>query len=184
MKEDRRAGRAAPLWRIALLRLRGLLRRPIRLRRRGLDWRIELVDRRRRPSPFDPPTLEQARDELRVRLLAIDHEHAAVGMRQLVRVHEALKRGGLPAVQAMRSRELGRAHGQAQLLASIEPSPALALLMEQLKLAEAAAAAREERRAQGERESLASIEVRETSFDEFEQTDRVPLPEAVPPDPR
>lgn len=186
----------------AFKRLKGLLKRPIRLQRRGLQWEIVVVDRRRRDKPALPPALREVVDELGARLLALDESHAVHGMRHLIAVHHALRRQGWPGVEALPSADLRRALLQLELLVSLEPSRALALLQQRLRLSEAAAQAREDR----QREAAAVVaanpdapttmadpavaaapaaagsgidtdgplhaEVREASFDEYEKTDR------------
>lgn len=170
--EDRRLPSGAPGWRRALIRLRGLFARPLRLKRRGLDLQFELVERRRGPSRFEPPTIGALREELRSRLLALD-EQQMNAMRHLARVHDALKRSGFAGLDNLSARVLEKARLQTELLASLEPSPAMTMLAEKLALARVAAEVREERRAQAEREAT-PVEVRETSFDEFVQSDRLP----------
>jgi len=170
--EDRRLPKGATGWEKALRRLRGLFARPLRLQRRGVDFQFVLVERRRGPSRFDPPTVATLREELRLRLLALDEQQMA-GMRHLARVHDALKRSGFAGLDNLSARVLDKARAQAELLSSLEPTPAMSMLVDKLALARVAAEVREERRAQAERESTA-VEVRETSFDEFVQSDRLP----------
>jgi hypothetical protein len=171
--EDRRLPSGAAGWRKALRRLRGLLARPLRLRRRALDFEFVLVDRRRGPSRFEPPTVAMISEELRSRLLALDQEQI-VAMRHLRQVHDALKRSGYGGLDNLSARALRKAREQVDMLTSAEPSPAMTLLLEKLELARVAAEVRDERRVQAERESAANVEVRETSFDEFMQSDRSP----------
>lgn len=168
--EDRRAPESARGLGVKLRRFRGLLRQPMGIERRGLHLDLVIVDRRRRPDPHRPPTPAQVREDLRVRLTAIDQNHATQGMRQLIRVHDQLRRKGWAGVQSMSSRDLGRALAQSQLLASLEESRPLGHLVEQLRLYKAAAELREERVAQARRET--SVEVDERDFDEFERTSR------------
>jgi hypothetical protein len=157
----------------ALRRLKGALKRPLRLERRGLQLHIVLAERRRRPDSHHPPALQQLLDELGARMLAIEHEHAAAGMRALLRVHEALLRKGWPGVEIMSSREIGRALAQGELLASLEPSPAMSLLIERLRILQAGAVVREERQAASRAdETHAQVEVSETDFDAFHETQR------------
>lgn len=165
----RRAGDRGPAgW---LSRLRGALKRPLRLRRRGLQWHIELVDRRRNP-PHHGPALARTCAELRARLAALDREHVMETMRPLVRVYEELRRRGWPGVEVMSARQLGRAARQARMLDEVEPSPVLQRLAERLRLAQAAAEAREERARSVQLQAATSgPEVHETDFAEFERAD-------------
>jgi hypothetical protein len=157
-----------------LRRLRGFLRRPLGLRRRGWQWDIVFVERRRNPPHYG---LELANicAELRIRLAALDREHVMKSMRALVRVYEELKRRGWPGVEAMSARRLERAARQARALYDLEPSAALARLADRLRLIQAAAEAREERaRAARREDAAAKPEVVETDFSEFERLDSVP----------
>ena len=173
MVEDRRVPSSADGLAVKLRRLRGALKRPLRLERRGLHWHIVLVDRRRNPSPLAAPTEAQQLSELSARLLAIDHEHATAGMRHLVALRSKLRRKGWGAVEAMSARDLARALTQCELLASLEPSPAMSALVERLRILKAAAEVREERRALARADDLqAQVEVTETSFDAFHDTER------------
>lgn len=168
--EDRRAPESARGLGVKLRRFKGMLRQPLGLERRGLQLDLVIVDRRRRTEPHRPPTMAQVREDLRARLMAIDQSHATHGMRQLIRVHDQLRRKGWAGVQSMTARDLGRALAQGQLLASLEESRPLGLLIEQLRLHKAAAELREERVARARQET--SVEVDERDFDEFERTSR------------
>jgi ATP/maltotriose-dependent transcriptional regulator MalT len=171
--EDRRVPAGAGGLAVRLRRLRGMLKRPLRLERRGLHWHLVLVDRRRNPSPLAAPSDAQQLSELGARLLAIDHEHAAAGMRHLVALHGKLRRKGWVAVEAMPARHLARALTQCELLASLEPSPAMSRLVERLRILKTAAEVHEERRALARADDLrAQVEVTETSFDDFHDTER------------
>ncbi len=167
-----------------LRRLRGMLRRPLGLRRRGWQWEIVFVERRRNPPHYG---LELANicSEMRVRLAALDREHVMKSMRPLVRVYEELRRRGWPGVEAMSARHLERAARQARELHDQEPSAPLARLAERLRLMQAAAEARDERaRAARREDAAAQPEVVETDFSEFERLDSMPpradLPRADP----
>lgn len=168
--EDRRAPESARGLGVKLRRFKGLLRQPMGIERRGLQLDLVIVDRRRLPDIHRPPTPAQVREDLRLRLMAIDQNHATHGMRQLIRVHDQLRRKGWAGVQSMSARDLGRALAQSQLLASLEESRPLGLLIEQLRLYQAAAKLREERVAQARSET--SVEVDEGDFDDFERTSR------------
>jgi hypothetical protein len=170
---DRRAPSGARGLSTLLRRLKGLFGRPVRLERRGLQWHLVVVDRRHPGAANLPPTLSHLRAELRARLLALDHEVAATVMRQLVVVHDELRRRGWPGVEALSSPVLVKALAQAQMLAEDEPSPAMAMIVERLRLMHAAAQSREEREAKARLDgSGGQPEVSETTFDQFEAVER------------
>lgn len=182
--EDRRVPSSASGLGVKLRRLKGMLKRPLRLERRGANWHLVLVDRRRHPSPLAAPSESQLLAERRARLLAIDHDHAAA-MRQLMIVHGKLRRKGWRAVEVMSARDLGRALSQCELLASLEASPAMSTLLERLRILKAAADAREERRALAREDDLeGQVEVTETSFDAYHDTQRGWLDTVSPAAPR
>lgn len=154
-----------------LRRMRGMLRRPLGLRRRGLHLDIVLVDRRRNP-PHQGPAVARICAELRVRLGALDREHVLQTMRPLLQVYEELRRRGWAGVEPMSSRRLSRAGRQVRLLHELEPSAAMAYLADRLRLMQAAAEAREEHsRAVRQQEAAAAPDVRETDFSEFQRHD-------------
>ncbi len=154
-----------------LHRLRGLLKRPLGLRRRGLNFDVVLVDRRRNP-PHHSASVARICNELHARLAALDREHVEQTMGPLVRVYEELRRRGWTGIEAMSSRGLERAARQVRLLHDLEASAPLARLADRLRLMQAAAEAREERgRAVRQQDAAASPEVRETDFTEFERHD-------------
>jgi hypothetical protein len=161
-----------------LRRLRGLLTRPLGLKRRGFNFDIVLVDRRRNP-PHRIASVTRICNELRARLAALDREHVEQTMGPLIRVHEELRRRGWKGIEAMSSRRLERAARQVRLLHDLEPSAPLARLADRLRLMQAAAEAREERvRTVRQQDAAASTEVREADFTEFERHGTV-APDAV-----
>ena len=179
--KERRAPRGGPgSWHW----LRSLLRRPLVLERRGLQWHIVLGDRRQ-ASSARPLSRERVNEELRSRLLAQDVDHAARVMRHLVFVHDELTRKGWRGVEQLPAAVLGKALVQAQMLASDETSPALAHIVERLHQAHVAAQLREERKARLRAEGAARVEVSEATQEEFEETERSWLgtmsPAAIPP---
>ena len=150
--------------------LKSLFGRPLSMIR--LDGKWQLVLGERRALPLDaPPPLTQLRMELRERLLAHSHHHAAKVMRHLVQVHDELGRKGWPGVEAMPSMVLGRALVQAEMLASDEPSRGLAVLVDRLRVIHVAAQLREERQARYAGQAR-SVEVSEATHEEFEETER------------
>lgn len=180
---DRRAPRGGfGPWRW----LCGLLARPLRLERRGLQLHILLGERREAPAAGArrSPTLEQLREELRERLLSQDTDHAARVMRHLVFVHHELNRNGWRGVELLPAPVLGKALVQAQMLATTESTPVLQHVIDRLHKLHTAALLREERRVQLQAEGPARVEVTETTHEEFEMTERSWLgvaPAEVPP---
>ena len=179
--KERRAPRGAPgSWRW----LRSLLRRPLVLERRGLQWHIVLGDRRQ-ASTARPLSRERVNEELRSRLLAQDVDHAARVMRHLVFVHDELSRKGWRGVEQLPAAVLGKALVQAQMLASDEASPVLAHIVERLHQVHVAAQLRDERKARSLAEGTARVEVSEATHEEFEATERswvgTMSPAAIPP---
>ena len=165
--------RAAPGAKGSLRQLKGLLGRPLGLEWRGGQLHVVLIDRRRASPADQPPSLSQLRAELRARLLAHEHDHTAQVMRHLVFVHDVLGRKGWPGAGALPGQVLGKALVQAEMLASEEPSPSLAMIVERLRLLQVAANLREERETRpkdfeiGER-----LEVSESTYEEFQEMER------------
>jgi hypothetical protein len=124
-------------------------------------------------------SMARLREELRLRLLEVDHQHTA--MRHLVFVHDVLGRQGWPGLHAMNSTVLRRAGVQLQMLIEREPSARLARLADKLRLLQAGAEAREERlqaQAPARADALGgiggdtSIEVSEVSAEEYDASQR------------
>jgi hypothetical protein len=180
--KDRRATPGAKGPAGLLRRLRGVLARPLRLQRQDGRLRLVLVDRRQARSPDAPPSLPDSRDELRARLMLDGNEQTAHVMRHLVRVHDALGRGGWPAVEALPAQVLGMALVQAEMLASDEPTAALAMIIEHLRLSKVAAELREE---QASRPPLGAagqaLEVSEVPRDKFDEWAREDWVDTSPP---
>jgi hypothetical protein len=181
--EDRRMPASAQGWAARWRRWKGLLARPLRVQRRGLQLHLVLVDRRRNRPAHQEPTVADVRSELRERLLAMEHQHAARGMGLLLRVHDELRRRGWSGVEAMTARDLGRALAQSELLSGVEPSPVLTHLTDRLRIFKTAAGLREERKAsfaaaeQGQR-----VDVSETDFAAYEESERDWVDTAAPAD--
>jgi hypothetical protein len=159
-----------------LKRLKGALGRPMALKWRNGQPHVELVERR------SGARLDRAQahlcDELRARLLALEADETSKLLRHLVTVHDKFSRKGWDGVAALPSSVLAKAAMQADMLVQEEPSPALTLLAEQLRLLQAAAAAREQaRRADAARAGddghpASRVEVSEASYNEFEELER------------
>jgi hypothetical protein len=152
--ERRASGRARGLSR-ALHLLKNLWARPLGMERRGRGLRVVLVERRRPPSPDEPPKMAQIRSEMRERLLGHKHAHAAQVMRHLALVHDELGRTGWPGVEGLTAQVLGMATVQAEMLASEAPSVVMSHLIGRLHIFKVAADVREERRLREERAALA-----------------------------
>jgi hypothetical protein len=165
---ERRTHADAPVG--SLRHLKGLLGRPIGLERRDGQLHVVLVERRRSPRTAQP-ALEPLRAELRARLLTHGTADAARVMRHLVFVHDELGRGGWRGVEALPAPVLARALAQAEMLASAEASAPLSLLVDRLRLAQAAAGLREERAARLAA-GAASLEVSETTQEAFDEVER------------
>ena len=132
---------------------KGALGRPLRVERRGLQFHVVLVDRRRAPRAAAPLSVDQMRTELRERLLVHEHDHAAEVMRHLVFVHDILGRKGWVGVEALPARTISQALVQAEMLVSQESSKALTKMIERLRVLKVAADIRDERKPQGGIES-------------------------------
>ena len=191
--ERRASAKARGLSRLLLL-LKNLWARPLGLQRQGQGLKLVLVERRRPPSPNEPPKLAQIRTELRERLLNHKHAHAAQVMRHLALVHDELGRAGWPGVEVLPGSTLGLAMVQAEMLASEGPSPVLSHVIERLRIFKVAADVREERalrqkRAKRAAEALASVppaepepaEAEPSGFGEVAGWARpLPLPVVIP----
>ncbi len=180
--KDRRATSGAKGAAGFLRRLRAVLARPLRLQRQDGRLRLVLVDRRQARPLDGPPSLPVSRDELRALLLVIGDEHTAHVMRHLVRVHDELGRGGWPAVEALPGRVLGLALVQAEMLSSDEPTEALAMIIEHLRLAKVAAELREEHASSPPAGRVGqALEVSEVPRDEFDELAREDWVDTSPP---
>jgi hypothetical protein len=142
--ERRASANPSRLSRVLRL-LKNLWARPLGLQRQGLGLKVVLVERRRPPSPDEPPKLPQIRAALRERLLNHKHAHAAQVMRHLALVHDELGRAGWPGVEALPATVLGLATVQAEMLASEGHSSVMSHLVERLRIIKVAADVREER---------------------------------------
>jgi hypothetical protein len=157
-----------------LQRLKGALGRPVTLAWRDGKPQLALVERRSGARLTRAEANVCA--ELRARLLAEGADETTKLLRPLVKVHERLSRRGWEGVGALPSALLAKAAMQADMLARDDPSPALAELVDTLRLLQAAAAAREQAQGQPnddfDANAPARIEVKETSFQEFEEVER------------
>ncbi|MDE2160406.1 MAG: hypothetical protein KGJ30_15940, partial [Burkholderiales bacterium] len=162
--------------------LRNLFQRPFRLRWRGGIPRLAFVDRRGATTADHPRALDALRAELE-RLLAEGHRSGASEVLMPLRVvHHELGRRGWPGVEWLPARLLAKALAQAQLVAG--GSPALAPLIDRLRLLKAAAEVREDRKARLQAHAQApQIEVSEATVEEFDAMERSWVGVLPPPDP-
>jgi len=157
--------------------MKSILGRPLTLERRADGLHVTLLERRRSPEVIQAESMTRLREELRLRLLDMEHQHATAAMRHLIFVHDVLGRQGWAGVQAMNSSVLRKAIVQVQMLVEREPSSRLGRFADKLRMLQAGAEAREERAqahakvlAEGGRDS--SIEVSEASAEDYEASQR------------
>ncbi len=155
--------------------LRGLLVRPLALKRRGLQWDIVLVDRRL-PRESSVSAVESVREELRMRLLGQDHLADEQSLIHLEHVYDALGRNGWDAVEALSARTLGKSLLHTQMLLAEQDSEPLAQMRDRLRAALTAAESREERQKHQVSKAGArpgpAVEVSEATHEDFESSER------------
>lgn len=170
--KDRRAAPGTKSAGASLNQLKGALGRPLGLQRQGGQLHVVLVERRSATPVDQPPSLPQLCAELRARLLTEDVPAAQV-MRHLVKVHDALGSKGWPGVRALSGSVLRKALMQAEMLASMEPSPALETIIEQLRPLTDAADLRDESESRLQDFRVGeNLEVSESTYAEFEDMER------------
>jgi hypothetical protein len=180
--KDRRAAPGAKGAVGFLRRLKGVLARPLELQRQDGRLRLVLVDRRRARPADGPPSLSASRDELRALLMLHGNEQATGVMRHLVLVHDELGRRGWPGVEALPAQVLNMALVQADMLASDEPTEALTMIIDHLRIAKVAAELREEHASRPPPPATgAPLEVSEVPRDEFDQLLRDGWVDTTPP---
>lgn len=169
--EERRSGQRSQAAGNPLKRLKGALSRPVKVEWRNGQPQVVLVERRK--GPRLDRTQAHMCSELGARLLTQGVDETSKLLRCLVIVHDKLSRKGWEGVGALPAAVLAKAIMQAEMLAAEEPSPALTQLATQLGGLHTSAVAREEA-AKAERgfDAQARVEVRETSFNEFEEAER------------
>jgi hypothetical protein len=170
--DDRRAAPPSAPRRGALRWVRDVLGRSIKLEQRNNQLHVALVDPRREAGADEPTSLlAQQRAELGARLLV--HDPAIQIVRHLFIVHDELRGGGWPAVEALPTKVIERSVTEAEILASHEPSEVLTTIVEALRGIKAAADARAARElAEAEWEVPKIPEVSDTNFDEYELMER------------
>ncbi|MEI7464307.1 MAG: hypothetical protein WCJ87_03105 [Burkholderiales bacterium] len=155
--------------------LRGLLVRPLALKRRGLQWDIVLVDRRLpRESPVS--AVESVREALRLRLLRQGPHADEQSLIHLEQVYDALGRNGWDAVEALSARTLGKSLLHMQMMLDEQDSEPLAQMRDRLRAALMAAESREE----GHKHQVSkagakpgpAVEVSEATHEDFEASER------------
>ncbi|MEO7116541.1 MAG: hypothetical protein ABIZ18_11855 [Caldimonas sp.] len=116
----------------------------------------------------------QQRAELGARLLV--HDPATQVVRHLFIVHDELRNGGWPAVEVLPAAVIGRAVVEAEILASEEPSPLLATIIDALRrikvTVDAVATRKSHQALEAEWEIPKMPEVSDTNFDEYELMER------------
>ena len=162
---------AAPAKRGSLRWVRNVLSRSLRLEqpRPGSDPSVAAAQ-------ADAPLslVMQQRAELGARLLV--HDPATQVVRHLFIVHDELRNGGWPAVEALPVTVQERALVEAEILGTHEPSPMLDTIIDALRAIKLVAAERAAREAhallEAEWEVPRMPEVSDTNFDEYELTER------------
>jgi len=128
-----------------------------------------------------PHAAAAAMEELRSELCAIlalhTDERAPHALRHLVAVYDELGRAGWTGVEAFPFRVLAKAHVQAEMLATLEPSTIFAAFVERLRLVEVASRLREEDELAPKREAPiefpdSQVEVTQGSSEEYEILER------------
>jgi hypothetical protein len=150
---------------------KSLMGRPLGLVRRDGNLHLVLVDRRRPPELVEAAAVEKIRQELQACFLAHPGEDELAVMRHLLLVHDVMGSKGWDGVQALGSSVLGLAMVQAEMLSETTPSKRLAWLIEQLRIAKVAAEVREERM-RPKSEAIDSLEVSESTAEQFEALER------------
>jgi hypothetical protein len=159
----------------SLRRLKGMLGRPIALERRDGHLSIVLVDRRRAPAqqPSRSSSRRELCDALRARLLSNGRAETLHVMRHLVFVLNELERRNWRGVESLQGHLLGKAVVQAEMLLGDEASPLGATFLERLRTLKAAAESREDGESGHKNANpVASVEVFESTFEEFELMER------------
>ncbi len=176
-KRERRAPAGAPG---SLRWLQGLLGRPVGLERRDGQWHVVLVERRRRPGGSH--AVEALRDELRVRLLACAGDDPMRAMPALAQVHHALGHGGWRAVEAMAADRLAIAQAEAERLLREAPSDAFGQVVDRLRVLRVGAQLREQRLRVGAAAARDSVQVSDSTPEEFESAERLWADTVSPPE--
>lgn len=163
---DRPDAEIAPLQKV-----KAIITRPIQLRRVGMDWRFELVERRTSDPEHHPAAMALLCAELGDRLRRFGRKSGTRPLQNLVLVHQALSEKGWTEVALLPADFLQRALVQARALAGKTPSPGMTRIVARLAGLQAAAQRQEEAaRALRETPPHRSIEVSEVGFEEYEHS--------------
>lgn len=169
---DRRAGPGASAWLRALRRLRGLLRRPLRLEWRGRQLHVVLVERRRPPRAPARPSAAEVRSALRERLRPLGRDHVRAYLRHLLVVYRELGHEGWRSVGSLPAEVLRKALLQAELLTSGESTPTLDHLVDRLRVLKTAVQQRDLNRRLLAGGDTGEIEVSDATLEDFDETER------------
>jgi hypothetical protein len=154
--------------------VREILGRPLVLEKRGLSLHIVLKDRRRRPGVIRAEAMTQLLFELELHLVGVESPTAGGALRHLATVHDALLRKGWAGVADLPSNTLARAVVQAQMVSRRDATSRLRNFIEHLGRLQVAAEVREDRlhHAPPMVNDEGAVEVRETSAEEFDASER------------
>lgn len=155
--------------------VRSVLGRSLGMEQRRSSLQAAAVDAQRGGAVVaaDPELspLMQQRAELGARLLV--HDPATQTVRNLFLVHDELRARGWPGVEGLPLQVVGRALAEAEMLASDEPSPLLATIIDSLRALTVAAEAQAAHDAlERDLEFRHGPEVSETNYDEYELMER------------
>lgn len=162
--------------------LRTLLKRPLRLERRGLQIHVVLAGPAPEPAPAERPGESLRRGHEALRALLARHPEVRHLMRHLGFLEQALARSGSRALRSeVPLPVLGKAVEQLELLMRGDASPELTAFAARLERAVA-----ERQRGVNDAPVQAALQVSEASHSLFEEmerswTGRMPLAEAPPP---
>lgn len=169
--------RAQPLaW------LRGLLSRPLKLERRGVQLHVVLGEPKQPPEAPARPGEMLRRGHEALRALLARHPDARHLMRHLSFFEQALGRQGSRALRSeMPLQVLSRAHEQLEMLLREDSTPELAALAARLERA-----VKDRSRVEDESPASSTVQVSEAShslFDEMERswTGSIPLGDKLQP---
>jgi len=170
-RRERRARHGRPG---SLLWVREILGRPLVLEKRGLSMHIVLKERRRPPGVIRAEAMTQLLFELGVHLVEAESPTARGALQHLATVHDALLRKGWAGVAHLPSSTLARAVVQAQMVSRRDATSRLRNFIEHLRRLQVAAEVREDRlhHAPTMINDEGAVEVRETSAEEFEASER------------
>ncbi|HWK83004.1 MAG TPA: hypothetical protein VNS61_04645 [Caldimonas sp.] len=169
--DDRSAAPASKDKHRSLGWVRDVLGRSIRIEQRRPQQNGASSEPRSKSADSPLSLLMQQRAELGARLLV--HDPATQAVRNLFAVHDALRSGGWPGVEALPLKVLGRALTEAEILACDEPAPLMTTIIDNLRELKDAADERLAQEAlQREFETLQVPEVSETNYDEYELMER------------